>query len=85
MNSKQTKILKDIFSEPPPSIKWEDIEKLMVALGARIREGKGSGATFIFNGDGYSFHRPHPQKEAKGYQIRSVKKFLTEKGVKYDK
>lgn len=85
LNSKQLKILGSIFSAQSKSINWEDIEKLMLALGATIREGRGSRATFILNKEGCSFHRPHPQKEAKSYQIRAVKKFLTENGIKYDK
>lgn len=41
MNSKQDPILKDIFTRPTKSnISWKDIEKLMISLGAKIKEGK---------------------------------------------
>jgi len=28
-----------------------------------------------------SFHRPHPQKEAKQYQVRDARDFLTKLGI----
>jgi len=86
MNSKQSKTLKNIFSQTTKSnINWEDIEKLMLAIGAKIKEGKGSAGVFVLNGKVFPFHRPHPQKEAKKYQIQDLRKFLTEQGVKYEK
>lgn len=86
MNSKQSKTLKNIFSQTTKSnINWEDIEKLMLAIGAKIKEGKGSAGVFVLNGKVFPFHRPHPQKEAKKYQIQNLRKFLTEQGVKYEK
>lgn len=86
MNSKQLKILKTIFTPTVKSnINWVDIENLMSALGAKIREGKGSAGVFVLNGKVFPFHRPHPQKEAKKYQIQDLRKFLTELGVKYEK
>lgn len=85
MNSKQSKTLKNIFSQVTKSnINWQDIEKLMLAIGAKIKEGKGSAGVFILKDKVFPFHRPHPQKEAKKYQIQDLKKFLTEQGVKYE-
>lgn len=83
MNSKQNKILHSIFTKTVKSnILWQDIEKLMLGLGAEIREGKGSAGVFIYKGSIFPFHRPHPQKEAKRYQIEDLRKFLTNNGVK---
>ena len=49
MNNKSKKILKSIFANPiKANILWIDIEKLMVDLGASIREGKGSAGVFIY-------------------------------------
>jgi hypothetical protein len=85
MNSKQSKTLKSIFSQPTKSnINWEDIEKFMLSIGAKIKEGKGSAGVFILKGKAFPFHRPHPQKEAKKYQIQDLKKFLIEQGVEYE-
>ena len=83
MNNKSKKILKEIYSNPiKANILWANIEKLMKDLGAKIREGKGSAGVFIYNKSIFPFHRPHPQKEAKRYQIKLLRKFLTYHGVK---
>ena len=85
MNSKQSKTLKNIFFQPTKSnINWEDIEKFMLSIGAQIKEGKGSAGVFILKSKIFPFHRPHPQKEAKKYQIQNLRKFLIEQGVKYE-
>ena len=79
MNSKQSKTLKNIFSQPTKSnINWEDIEKFMLSIGAKIKEGKGSAGVFILKSKIFPFHRPHPQKEAKKYQIQNYQNYLFE-------
>lgn len=70
--------------EQKASINWSDIERLMIALGAVIEEGRGSRGGFVFKNRVFRFHRPHPQKEAKKYQIQDLKKFLLELGVNYE-
>jgi len=83
MNSKHRKTLKAIFSRPTPAnLEWRRIESLFLALGAKIIEGDGSRVAFIFNGEKADFHRPHPGKEAKLYQVRGAKAFLERAGVK---
>ncbi|KIC70784.1 type II toxin-antitoxin system HicA family toxin, partial [Candidatus Protochlamydia amoebophila] len=42
---------------------WQDVEKLFIYLGARIKEGGGSRLAVELNGVRAYFHRPHPQKE----------------------
>jgi len=82
MNAKQKKILQMIFKRPTSSnIAWKDIEQLMVALGGKIKEGKRSAGVFILNNKIFPFHRPHPQKEAKRYQVDDLRKFLYEMGI----
>jgi len=76
------KTLSAIFSAPvPATLEWRRIESLLVALGAQAIEGAGSRVRFELNGVVASFHRPHPQKEAKPYQVRDAKAFLTQAGV----
>jgi hypothetical protein len=85
MNAKQQNILKSIFDKPTRSnILWKDVEKLITSLGGKVREGKGSAGVFIFEGKIFPFHRPHPQKEAKRYQIDDLRKFLISVGVIYE-
>ncbi len=82
MNSKQRKTLEAIFAKPTLSnIAWTDIEKLMLRLGAKVREGKGSAGVFIYKGTIFPFHRPHPQKQAKKYQAEDLRRFLIIKGM----
>lgn len=52
-----------------------------MALGAQIIEGKGSRVRFELNGVVATFHRPHPQKEAKPYQVRDARHFLEQAGI----
>ncbi len=83
MNSKQRKTLAAVFRDPVPgTIAWADIESLLVAAGCEVVEGSGSRVRFVFDGRIASFHRPHPEKEAKRYQVRDARQFLLEIGVK---
>ena len=82
MNSKQTKTLKRVFSDPASSnIAWKDIESLLVAVGAEIVEGNGSRVRFIKSNIIATFHRPHPKKEAKPYQVKDARLFLIQIGI----
>ena len=83
MNNKQIKTYIDIFSNPIKSdITWSDIESLFMALGAKISEGKGSRIRVELNGERAVFHRPHPEKNTDKGAIVSVRKFLSNAGVK---
>nr|WP_237720938.1 type II toxin-antitoxin system HicA family toxin [Pseudomonas fuscovaginae] len=44
-------------------------------------EGKGSRVRFELNDVVVTFHRPHPDKEAKPYQVRDARAFLEQVGV----
>ena len=83
MNSSLRKTLSILFSEPvSTSLPWNNIEALFKALGAKVIEGRGSRVRFQLNGIIATFHRPHPQKEAKPYQVRDARRFLEQAGVK---
>jgi hypothetical protein len=83
MNSKQAKVLRAIFADPvSASIEWSSIETLLMALGCEVIEGRGSRVRFAKNGVVATFHRPHPAKEAKRYQVRDAREFLGKIGVK---
>lgn len=82
LSAKHQKTLETIFASPTPStLEWRKIESLLVALGALITEGKGSRVRFEINEVVASFHRPHPEKEAREYQVRDAKAFLIAVGV----
>lgn len=83
MNSKHKRVLKIIFTDPVSGgIAWNDIEGLLVAVGCRVVEGSGSRVRFAFGDEIETFHRPHPAKEAKRYQVRDARNFLSRIGAK---
>lgn len=83
MNSRQRKTLEAVFADPVKSnIAWADIESLLVAVGCRVIEGYGSRVRFECKGVIAAFHRPHPAKEAKRYQVRDAREYLTKLEVK---
>ena len=83
MNSKQRKTLEVVFTDPVPgTLPWSDLESLLKAAGAKLVEGAGSAVRFECNGVIGRFHRPHPAKEAKRYQIRDARDFLIAIGVR---
>lgn len=77
MNSQHRKTLEAIFSEPVNgNIEWSRIEALLVAIGCRTIEGRGSSVTFEKDGRKANFHRPHPGKEALKYRVKQVREYL---------
>lgn len=81
LNKKQAKTLQAIFESPVRSdVAWSDIEKLLVALGADISEGRGSRVRVALGGVRAVFHRPHPQKETDKGALKSVRRFLSKAG-----
>ena len=83
MNSKHSKTLAAVFTDPvSASIEWRRIEALLVAIGCHVIEGNGSRVRFEKDGVIAAFHRPHPAKEAKPYQVRDARQYLESLGVK---
>ena len=79
--AKHDETLKAIFKKPPPSdLTWNEIESLLVHLGAKIRQGRGSRLRIALNGVKTVFHKPHEKDTDKG-AVNSMKKFLESAGV----
>ena len=82
MNNKHRKTLQAVFAYPlSGAIEWKTIEALLVAAGAKTIEGRGSRVRFICGKVVATFHRPHPEKDAKPYQVRDARAFLEAIGV----
>jgi HicA toxin of bacterial toxin-antitoxin, len=82
LRKKHQKVLEDLFSKPVKSgVIWNDIEALLIALGAEISEGNGSRVRIALNGCRAVFHRPHPEKETDKGAVVSMRRFLNEAGV----
>ena len=82
MNSKHRRTLEVVFADPVSgTVAWADIESLLMAAGAQVIEGRGSRVRFVSGDEVENFHRPHPAKEAKRYQVRAARDFLERIGV----
>lgn len=82
MNAGHRKTLKAVFTDPVSgSIKWRDVEALLLALGAEMSEGSGSRVRFTIAGQTLFLHRPHPSPETKRWAIRDIREFLTNAGI----
>jgi hypothetical protein len=85
VNSKNRKTYESVFKDPVlANILWNDIEMLLVSLGAELSEGSGSRVRIKLNGVRAVFHRPHPQKTTDKGAINSLRRFLENAGVQYD-
>lgn len=85
MSKKYRQTLKAVFENPLRSnILWDDVEKMLTALGAEVSEGRGSRGRIALNGVRAVFHRPHPRKETDKGAVVSMRRFLTEAEVKED-
>ena len=83
MNSKHLKTLAIVFTDPVSgTVEWDSIEGLLLAVGCQVVEGNGSRVRFVHEEAVETFHRPHPAKEAKRYQVRAAREFLIRIGVK---
>jgi hypothetical protein len=82
MNSKRRRTLQAVFRTPvQANIAWADLESLLVPVGCEAIEGPGSAVSFR-RGDAVEFfHRQHPAKEAKRYQVRAARAFLIQIGI----
>jgi hypothetical protein len=77
------KTLRAIFEDPArPNILWTDAEKLLLALGAEVSEGRGSRVRVFLKGVRAVFHRPHPRKEIDKGAVKSLRRFLIEASFK---
>lgn len=82
MKRKHAKTLSLIFSRPVSgNIKWQEIESLLVALGAETVEREGSRLEIYLFGVVRVFHRPHPSPDTDKGAVASIRKWLKENGV----
>ena len=83
MQGKHRRTLEAVFENPVRAdIRWKDIESLLGACGAEITEGRGSRVRVALRGIRAVFHRPHPRKETDRGAIVSMRRFLTEAGIR---
>lgn len=82
MNRKHRKTLEAIFARPTSgTLKFSDIEALVIALGGTVKEGEGSRVALRIGAAVKHAHRPHPGKEAKKYQVEEVRAWFKAQGI----
>ena len=82
MNARNAKTLAAIFRHPTPAnVEWAAIVALLLAVGCTLIEGSGSRVRFVKDTMIETFHRPHPAKEAKRYQMLASRDYLIRLGV----
>lgn len=82
MRGRHANTLAAVFTDPVSgSIKWRDIEALLIACGAEMSEGSGSRVRFTIKGQTLFVHRPHPAPDTKRWVVREVRQFLINVGI----
>jgi hypothetical protein len=72
-----------IFARPASgSVRWPDVEALLLALGAEISEREGSRVGVYLFGEVRVFHRPHPSPNTDKGAVASIRKWLESHGVR---
>ena len=83
MSKKHQSTLEALFALPSrANIVWKGVESLLISLGAKIEEGRGSRVRVLLNEEDAVFHRPYPQKEIDKGSVVSMRRFLENAGVK---
>jgi hypothetical protein len=82
MQARHAKTIELIFSRPVSgNVRWQDVEALLIGLGAEISEGEGSRVRVRLFGDRRVFHRPHPSPVLDKGAVASFRKWLEVNGV----
>jgi hypothetical protein len=82
MTTKHRKIFEAIFEKPTrANIVFADIESMINGMGGEVVEREGSRVVFSIGSGIWHTHRPHPGREAKRYQVESLREFLKSKGI----
>lgn len=82
LSGKHRRTLRAIFEDPVRSnVAWVDVETLLLALGAKLSEGRGSRVRIALGGLRAVFHRPHPQRETDKGSLKSVRRFPQTAGI----
>ena len=77
LTGRHRRTLEAIFQDPiRANVPWTDVERLLLALGAEVTEGRGSRVRVALCGVRAVFHRLHPQKETGKGALKSVWRFL---------
>lgn len=82
MNKRHYRTLEAIFAQPiSGNIQWREVEAMLNALGATLRERAGSRVAVLLNDQVAVFHRPHPSPTMDKGAVRDLRRFLANAGI----
>jgi hypothetical protein len=83
VSKKHQRTLALIFEKPDKKdIDWDDFVSLLEYLGALIRQQGGSAYGIRLNGEYAVFHKPHPGHTLYQADLKRIRKFLSNVGIK---
>ena len=83
MSKNHQRIFARIFEKPDrEDIDWNDFINLLEYLGASIRQQGGSAHGIKLNGEYAVFHKPHPGHTIYLSDLKRIRKYLTNAGIK---
>ncbi|MEW6752891.1 MAG: type II toxin-antitoxin system HicA family toxin [Candidatus Latescibacterota bacterium] len=82
MDRRHRRTLEAVSAQPVSgTIRWDEVEALLGALGALVEERAGSRVAVLLNDRVAVFHRPHPRPEMDKAAVRDLRRFLHNAGV----
>jgi hypothetical protein len=82
-NSKNRRALTAIFAKSTSaSFIFSEFEALVKANGGSVTEREGSRVEITLEGEHMHCHRPHPCKDAEGYQVEEMRALFERVGIK---
>jgi len=85
VNARHRKTLQAIFDRPTSgSVRFADIEALVLALGGQVREGAGSRIALQLDESVKHAHRPHPGKKRRSTKSKRSALGYLNRGLSHD-
>ncbi|MHB8136078.1 MAG: type II toxin-antitoxin system HicA family toxin [Anaerolineaceae bacterium] len=83
MSKKHQRTFALIFDKPDRNdIKWDDFINLLIYLGASIRQHGGSSHGIRLHGEYAVFQKPHPGHTIYPADLKRIRKFFSNTGIK---
>lgn len=83
MSKKHQRTFALIIEEPGRNdIGWDDFVNLLIYLGASVRQQGGSAHGIKLNGEYAVFHKPHPGHTIYQTDLKRIRKYFSNAGIK---
>jgi hypothetical protein len=82
MSKKHDRVLAAILDDhPSANLHWQEIESLLVHLGAQLHESRGARVIASLRGQEMTLHRPHHGASVGRTELHQLRQFLRAAGV----